>query len=102
MEFPSPSKAAPSRADVFLRYLDYFRAGVVSKVGAASEDNRRTSRVPSGWTPLELLKHLCFVELRWIEWGFEGGDVPEPWGDQSDDRRGMWGMRNPSRSWRQR
>jgi hypothetical protein len=86
MVFPSPTEAAPSRAEVFLRYLDYFRAGVVSKAGAVSEGDRRTSRLPSGWTPLELLKHLCFVELRWIEWGFEGADVPEPWGDGRDDR----------------
>ena len=86
MEFPSPTEEAPSRADVFLRYLDYFRAGVVSKVGALADGDRRTSRLPSGWTPLELLKHLCFVELRWIEWGFEGAAVPEPWGDRRDDR----------------
>lgn len=90
MEFPSPSEAAPSRAEVFLRYLDYFRASVVSKVMALSDGDRRTSRLPSGWTPLQLLKHLCFVELRWIEWGFEGGVVPEPWGDRRDHRWYVW------------
>ncbi len=86
MEFLSPSESIPSRAEVFLRYLDYFRAGVVSKVEALADGDRRNSRLPSGWTPLELLKHLRYVEVRWIEWGFEGSPVPEPWGDRRDDR----------------
>jgi uncharacterized damage-inducible protein DinB len=34
-----------------------------------------------------LLKHLTYVELRWLEWGFEGRQVPDPWGDQ---RQGRW------------
>jgi len=86
MVFPSPTAAAPSRAEVFLRYLDYFREGVVSKVVALADSERRASRLPSGWTPLELLRHLRFVELRWIEWGFEGGQFTDPWGDRRDDR----------------
>jgi hypothetical protein len=46
----------------------------------------RRSRLPSGWTPLELAKHLRYVELRWLEWGFEGRDVSEPWADTEDGR----------------
>jgi hypothetical protein len=34
----------------------------------------------------ELLKHLRYVELRWIEWGFQGHQVDEPWGDRREDR----------------
>jgi len=33
-----------------------------------------------------LLKHLAFVEMRWLEWGFEGHDVGDPWGDRRDGR----------------
>jgi uncharacterized damage-inducible protein DinB len=33
-----------------------------------------------------LLKHLAYVELRWIEWGFEGRDVADPWADSRDGR----------------
>jgi uncharacterized damage-inducible protein DinB len=76
----------PSRSDVFLGYLDYFRATLVSKMAALPEVELRTSRLPSGWTPLELLKHLTFVELRWLEWGFEGREITDPWGDRRDDR----------------
>lgn len=75
-----------SRAEVFLGYLDYFRDRIISKVEGLNEDERRRSRLPSGWTPRELVKHLTFVELRWLEWGFEGRRVEEPWGDQQDDR----------------
>ncbi|MGB2571578.1 DinB family protein [Micromonospora citrea] len=86
IEFPSPTVPAAGRTEVFLRYLDYFRESVVAKVTALSEDDVRRSRLPSGWTPLELVKHLRYVELRWIEWGFQGRDVGDPWGDRRDDR----------------
>ena len=70
-----------------MRYLDYFRAVVLGKVSDLSDDQLRSSRLPSGWTLLEMVRHLTFVELRWLEWGFEGRDVPEPWGDR---RGGRW------------
>jgi uncharacterized damage-inducible protein DinB len=71
---------------VFLRYLDYFRDRVVAKIGALPAAELRRSRLPSGWTPLELVKHLRYVELRWLEWGFEGRDVGDPWADGADGR----------------
>lgn len=86
MPFPSPTVPASGRTEVFLLYLDYFRENVLAKVSALPEDELRRSRLPSGWTPLELLKHLRYVELRWIEWGFQGHDVGEPWGDRRGDR----------------
>lgn len=84
--FPEPTAPAGSRTEVFLRYLDYFRESVVAKVSTLEEAELRRSRLPSGWTPLELLTHLRHVELRWIEWGFQGRDVAEPWGDRREDR----------------
>ena len=75
-----------SRAEVFLGYLDYFRSRMVSKLEALPAHELRSSRLPSGWTPIELLKHLAYVELRWMEWGFEGRDVADPRGDRRDDR----------------
>jgi uncharacterized damage-inducible protein DinB len=84
--FPSPTTPVPSRAGVFLGYLDYFRSRLVSKLEALPASELRRSRLPSGWTPLELLRHLTFVELRWLEWGFEGRDVPDPWADSRDGR----------------
>ena len=85
--FPSPTAPAASRADVHLRYLDYFRDVVVAKLDGLPAEELRASRLPSGWTPLELLKHLTHVEARWLEWGFEGRDIGDPWGDHRD---GCW------------
>ena len=84
--FPSPMVPAAGQAEVFSRYLDYLRESVLLKVSALPDDEVGRSRLPSGWTPLGLLKHLRYVELRWIEWGFEGRDVPDPWGDGQGDR----------------
>ena len=85
-QFPEPTRPAASRAEVFLGYLVYFRSRVLDKVAGLPETEVRRTRLASGWTPLELVKHLTFVELRWLEWGFEGRAVPEPWGDQVDGR----------------
>lgn len=84
--FPDPSVPVQSRAEVFVGYLDYFRSRVISKVEALPEDALRRSRLPSAWTPIELLKHLAYVELRWLEWGFEGRPITDPWGDNRDNR----------------
>jgi uncharacterized damage-inducible protein DinB len=84
--FPEPTAPAGSRTEVFLRYLDYFRDRLAARLRALPEDEWRRSRLPSGWTPLELLKHLTYVETRWLEWGFEGRTVADPWGDQLDGR----------------
>ena len=84
--FPSPMLPVQSAAELFLGYLDFFRARIVAKIEGLSEAEQRRSRLPSGWTPLELVNHLTWVELRWLEWGFEGRPIDNPWGDQRDDR----------------
>lgn len=101
--FPQPTEPASSRIDVHLRYLAYFRDGVGRRVEAMSEDEVRRSRVPSGWTPLELVRHLTFMERRWFVWGFEGQAVDDPFGDEVD---GRWvvpdglGVAEVLRAWR--
>src|SRR5215469_1434797 len=84
--FPSPTIPAASRTEVFTRYLDYFRSQLISKVESLPPGAQRASSLPSGWTPVELLRHLTYVERRWLEWGFEGRPVGDPWGDQRDGR----------------
>jgi hypothetical protein len=86
-EFPSPTLAIPTRNEVFVTYLDYFRSAVIARVEGLFDVDVRSSRLASGWTPLELMRHLTFVEMRWLEWGFEGQSVQDPWGDQ---REGRW------------
>ena len=86
LPFPEPTAPAASRAEVFLRYLDYFRSRLVSKLEGLPGGELRRSRLPSGWAPIELAKHLAYVEMRWLEWGFEGRDQPDVWGDRKDGR----------------
>ena len=78
LPFPEPTDAVSSPAEVFLRYLDYFRARLLTKIEALPPADRRRSRLPSGWTPAELLRHVTYDEVRWLEWRFEGRDVPRP------------------------
>ncbi|HWG62461.1 MAG TPA: DinB family protein [Streptosporangiaceae bacterium] len=84
--FPEPTTPQSSRAQIFLGYLDYFRSRLVTKLDGLPAEEVRASRLPSGWQPIELLKHLAHVEMRWLEWGFEGRDVADPWADRRDGR----------------
>ncbi|HEY0718949.1 MAG TPA: DUF664 domain-containing protein, partial [Streptosporangiaceae bacterium] len=84
--FPESTDPAGSRAEVFLRYLEFFRDRVVNKLSGLPPGELRTSRLLSGWAPIELLKHLRYVEMRWLEWGFEGQDLAGVWGDRRDGR----------------
>jgi uncharacterized damage-inducible protein DinB len=84
--FPEPTAPRSSRSDVFLGYLDYFRSVVVGKLDGLSDAELRTSLLPSGWAPLELLKHLTHAEHRWLVWGFEGEPVAQPWAEERDGR----------------
>src|SRR5665213_2350764 len=70
MNLPSPTGPALDRNEVFVMYLDYFRERVVEKVTSLPLDALVVSVVPTDWTALELVRHLTFVEMRWLEWGF--------------------------------
>ncbi|MEU6036832.1 DinB family protein [Actinomadura sp. NPDC047616] len=69
--------------DLLTGYLDHYRDAVLRKLDGLSDEQLRTSRLPSGWTPLELLKHLAYVETRWLRCRFADEPVPDPWGDRS-------------------
>lgn len=79
--FVEPSPVIPDPGRLLAEFLDCHRQTVQRKVAGLSEQEMRSSRLPSGWSPLELLRHLTFVERRWLRWGFLGEDVGEPWGD---------------------
>ncbi|THJ00551.1 DUF664 domain-containing protein [Nocardioides sp.] len=83
-----PSRSGPSGAARWSDYLDWVRDEVASGVLRLSPEQQRTSLVPSGWTPLELLSHVLHMEQRWFVWGFLGATVADPWGD--------WDVPDPS------
>jgi Protein of unknown function (DUF664) len=73
--------------ELLLAYLDKYRSVIARKLDGLPDAELRTSRLPSGWTPLELVKHLVYMERRWIRWGFAAEPVPDPWGDQDASER---------------
>lgn len=82
-EEPGFTRAEPPA--LFAAYLRWYRETAIEKVAALPVAEQRTSRVPTGWTPLELLQHLAYMERRWMVWGFLGEDVEDPWGDHEGD-----------------
>lgn len=84
--FPEPTRPSSDRGEVLLEYLDYFRSRIVSRLDGLDDRSLRTSGLPSGWAPIEMLKHLVSMERRWVVWGFEGDVVEDPWSDQQGGR----------------
>ena len=87
MKLPEPGPDAVDPAEKFLEYLDYFRSEVRRKVADLDDSDLHDSRLPSGWSPAELVSHLVHMERRWFVWGFLGEHVGEPWGDRGESGR---------------
>lgn len=90
MPQPEPKQQASDPKALFLDYLDYYRSVVTAKVGGITDEELRGSRLPTGWTPLELLTHLVHMEQRWLRWGFAAEAVDAPWGDSQGSPDGRW------------
>jgi uncharacterized damage-inducible protein DinB len=80
-----PPKSGPAGTQRWADYLDWVRGDLAATVLSLSIAEQRRSRLPSGWTPLELLSHVLHMEQRWFVWGFLGERVAEPWGDWNTD-----------------
>ncbi|PWN02396.1 Mini-circle protein [Nocardioides silvaticus] len=83
-----PPKTGPAGAPRWADYLDWVRGEMIRGVLDLTPEQQRTARVPSGWTPLELLSHALHMEQRWFVWGFLGEPVEEPFGDWDVDNPG--------------
>ncbi len=86
MDFPEPTQRQDDSRVVLLQYLDFFRGTLREKLLGLDDSSLRTSILPSGWTPIELAKHLVHMERRWIVWGYEGQAIVDPWADRRNDR----------------
>ncbi|GAA4034370.1 DinB family protein [Allokutzneria multivorans] len=78
-------------AELLAGYLDFYRSEVLRKIDGLGEAELRSSRVPSGWTPIGLVNHLAHMERRWLRWGFRAEQVDSPWGDS-----GNWTPERPT------
>jgi uncharacterized damage-inducible protein DinB len=83
-----PPKSLEDLREILLQQLSYYRASLLAKLDGLSDDQLTASILPSGWSPLELLKHLVFVERRWMQWGFAAEQISDPWGDHDPDSEG--------------
>ena len=72
-----PTGDLGSEAAHWSAFLDYYRTTIAGAVTALPVEEQRTSRVPSGWTALELLSHVLHMERRWFVWGFLGEQVAD-------------------------
>lgn len=75
---PEPTSSEDTRG-LLLDYLDYYRCLVISKLDGLDDETLASSNVPTQWTPAGLVNHLVNVERRWLEWGFLGQEIEEPW-----------------------
>lgn len=80
-DFREPAKSDPPGAERWADYLDWVREDIIRVVMSLPREEQRTSRLPSGWAPIELLSHVFHMEQRWLVWGFLGESVDQPWGD---------------------
>jgi hypothetical protein len=83
-----PPQTLVDLREILLQQLNYYRASLLAKLDRLTDDQLTASILPSGWSPLGLLKHLVFVERRWMQWGFKAEQVPDPWGDHDPDSDG--------------
>ena len=67
-------------------FLDLYRETVLWKVKGLTEEDLRRVIVPSGWSPLGMVKHLGYVEQNWFRTRLAGEpDLPVPWTDEDPD-----------------
>jgi uncharacterized damage-inducible protein DinB len=84
-----PAATVSDPRELLLRYLDWYREALMRKIAGLSEEQLRTPVEPLGWSPLGMVKHLGWVERRWMRWGFAAEDVLAylPEGDEAE-----WGI----------
>ena len=87
-----PENTHDSTDELLVAYLDFFRASVLRKLEGLTDRQLRTSLLPSGWSPLEMLHHLTHVERRWMQWGFLGQKIELPWGDWAATGPRRWAV----------
>jgi uncharacterized damage-inducible protein DinB len=70
-----PGMKVSDPRELLLGYLDWYRETLRRKISGLSDAQLRTPVGPLGWSPLGLVRHLGWVERRWMRWGFAAEDV---------------------------
>ncbi len=92
-ELDEPGVEVSDPRRLLVGYLDWYRDTLLRKIAGLSDAQLRTAVEPLGWSPLGMVKHLGWVERRWMRWGFAAEDVvaylpggdPVEWGVPADE-----------------
>src|SRR2546423_10559280 len=70
-----PPAIVAGEKDTLVAFLRYLREAIIRKVEGLPDEVARIPGVPSGTSPLGLIKHLAGVERVWLEWAFLGRET---------------------------
>ncbi len=79
------SEAAITERDRLQHFLDAQRAAVLAIIEGLSESQLRTPVLPSGWTPIGLIRHLTGAEASWFQRVARGTPPQLAWDDDVVD-----------------
>ncbi len=74
-----PVDRAPDERTALIEMLDFYRAVILRKAEALSDEQLAVQLPPSDLTLGGLLLHLALVEDSWFQVTFLGGEIGEPW-----------------------
>jgi hypothetical protein len=74
-----------SERDRLQYFLDEQRNAVVAIIEGLGEAELHTPVLPSGWTPIGLIRHLAGAEAMWFQWVVLGTQPQVTWDDGIDD-----------------
>jgi hypothetical protein len=69
-----PPAIVAGEKETLLAFMRYLREAIIRKVEGLPDDKARHPGVPSGTSPLGIIKHLTGAELVWLQWAFLGRD----------------------------
>jgi hypothetical protein len=79
------SEPGISERDRLQYFLDQQRNAVVAIIEGLGEAQLHTPVLPSGWTPIGLIRHLAGAEAMWFQWVVLGTQPQVTWDDGIDD-----------------
>jgi len=79
------SGSATSERDRAQYFLDQQRQAVLAIIEDLDEAQLNTPVLPSGWTPVGLVRHLAGAEAMWFQWVVLGTQPEVTWSDGVDD-----------------
>jgi hypothetical protein len=74
-----------SERDRLRYFLDQQRNAVVAIIDDLDDAQLSTPVLPSGWTPLGLIRHLAGAEAMWFQWVVAGAEPELTWDDGIED-----------------